>query len=314
MRKKTTVLLSLFACVIFVATYGGVSAKTVGFSQIGSESAWRTAETESIKATAAKHDMTLIFSDAQGKQENQIKALRSFIASKVDGVILAPIVETGWEPVLRELKKAGIPIVLVDRGIKVSDPSLYATLISSDFVFEGQEAAKWLVRKTGGKANIAELQGIPGAAPTIGRKNGFEEILKKYPNMKIIKSQTGNFNRADGKQVMEAFLKADDGNINAVFAHNDAMALGAIQAIEAAGMKPGENIFVVSIDGMREAFDAMIAGKLNCTVECNPLLGPLVIPAIEKAMSGEKLTKWIRQNDGVFSKETASTSIGSRKY
>ncbi len=311
MRRKV-----IFVCVsVFPLLLGaGAPAKTVGFSQIGFENSWRTAETESIRAAAAERGIKLAFSDAQGKQENQIKAIRSFIAQKVDGIILAPIVETGWEPVLREVRKAKIPLVLVDRGIKVSDPSLYATLIASDFVFEGSEAAKWLAKKMNGKGTIVELQGIPGAAPAIDRKKGFEEILKKYPKMAIIKSQTGNFNRTDGKQVMEAFLKAEGRNINALFAHNDAMALGAIQAIEEAGMKPGIDILIVSIDGMKEAFEAMIAGKLNCTVECNPLLGQLVVNAIERAMAGEKLSKWIKQNDGVFPKETAVSAIGTRKY
>lgn len=289
-------------------------AGTIGFSQIGFESTWRTAETESIKSAAVDRGIKLLFSDAQGKQENQIKAIRSFVAQKVDGIILAPIVETGWEPVLREVRKARIPLVLVDRGIRVSDPSLYATLIASDFVFEGREAAKWLAKKMSGRGTIVELQGIPGAAPAIDRKKGFEEVLKKYPRMSVLRSQTGNFNRTDGKQVMEAFLKAEGRNINALFAHNDAMALGAISAIEEAGMKPGTDIIIVSIDGMKEAFEAMVAGRLNCTVECNPLLGPLVIGAMEKAIAGEKLPKWIKQVDGVFPKESAASMIGTRKY
>jgi simple sugar transport system substrate-binding protein len=300
--------------VLCCGVLGRLPAVTIGFSQIGSESDWRTAETESIKAAADSRGITLIFQDAHGKQENQINTIRAFISQKVDGIILAPLVETGWEPVLREVKKARIPLILVDRGIRVSDPSLYATLIASDFEFEGSEAAKWLARKLNGKGNIAELQGIPGAAPAIGRKKGFESVLKKYPHLQIVKSQTGNFNQADGKQVMDAFLHTRGSGINAVFAHNDAMGLGAIQAIEEAGMKPGVDIIIVSIDGEKKAFDAMQTGKLNCTVECNPLLGPLVFSAFDKVFAGEKLPKWIKQTDGVFPMESAAAVMGTRKY
>jgi ABC-type sugar transport system substrate-binding protein len=313
MKIKRVLVLALILVAIFSVDAFAKKLK-IGFSQIGAESSWRTAETDSVKAAAKELDIDLKFSDAQGKQENQIKAIRSFIAQKVDGIILAPVVETGWEPVLREAKKAKIPVVLVDRGIKVSDPSLYTTMIASDFIFEGQEAAKWLTKKMNGKANIVELQGTPGASAATDRKKGFEEILEKNPGMKLIKSQTGNFNRADGKQVMEAFLKAEGKNINAVYAHNDDMALGAIQAIEEAGMKPGVDIIIISIDGVRDAFQAMVDGKLNCTVECNPLLGPLAFQAIKDSIAGKKLDKWIKQIDGVFPMETAKDVIGSRKY
>jgi ABC-type sugar transport system substrate-binding protein len=183
------------------------SKKTVGFSQIGAESAWRTANTQSIKDEAQKRGINLQFSDAQQKQENQIKALRSFIAQNVDVIAFSPVVETGWEPVMQEIKQAGIPVILTDRAVDVSDPSLYVTFIGSDFVEEGRRAAKWLAEKTGGKAQIAELVGTPGSAPAVDRKKGFEEVLAKYPDMKIIKSQSGDFTRAKGKEVMESFLK-----------------------------------------------------------------------------------------------------------
>jgi simple sugar transport system substrate-binding protein len=287
---------------------------TVGFSQIGAESAWRTAETESMRSEAAKRGVNLKFSDAQQKQENQIKAIRAFIAQKVDAIILAPVVETGWEPVLREARKAGIPVVLVDRGVKVSDESLYATLIASDFVEEGRLAARWLAEKLSGQGNIVELQGTPGSAPALDRKKGFEEVLAEHPGLKIIKSQSGDFTRAKGKEVMEAFLKAEGKNIQAVYAHNDDMALGAIQAIEAAGLAPGKDILLVSIDGVRAAFEAMIAGKLNCTVECNPLLGPPAFDAVEKIVAGQTLPKWIKVTDQVFDQSVAPDVIESRKY
>ncbi len=286
----------------------------VGFSQIGAESAWRTAETESIRSEAKKRGVNLRFSDAQQKQENQIKALRAFLAQNVDAIILAPVVETGWEPVLKEIKRAKIPVVLVDRGINVSDQSLYATLIASDFVEEGRMAAAWLGRKLGGKGNIVELQGTPGAAPAIDRKKGFEEGLKALPGMKIIKSQTGEFTRSKGKEVMEAFLKAEGKNINAVYAHNDDMALGAIQAIEEAGLKPGTDIILVSIDGVKAAFEAMVAGKLNCTVECNPLLGPAAFDAVEAIKFGKEVPKKTVVKDEVFDQSVAKDVIASRQY
>ncbi|MBI1839779.1 MAG: ABC transporter substrate-binding protein [Verrucomicrobia bacterium] len=287
---------------------------TIGFSQVGAESAWRTAETESIKSEGAKRGVTLKFSDAQGRQENQIKALRSFIAQKVDAIILAPVVETGWEPVLRDAKRAKIPVVLVDRGVKVSDESLFATLIASDFIAEGRMAAEWLAKKAGGKARIVELQGTPGAAPAIDRKKGFEAGLASEPGMRIIASQSGDFRRANGKEVMEALIKKHGSEITAVYAHNDDMAIGAIQAIEESGRKPGSDVIVLSIDGVRGAFEAMVAGKLNCTVECNPLLGPLAFDAAEKAVSGAALPKKTIVPDRVFDQSTAKSVIASRQY
>jgi ABC-type sugar transport system substrate-binding protein len=286
----------------------------VGFSQIGAESDWRAAETQSIKSEAEKRGVDLRFSDAQQKQENQIKAIRAFIAQKVDAIILAPVVETGWEPALREAQDAQIPVILVDRGVKVTDDSLYTTLIASDFVEEGRMAAEWLAKKMNGKANIVELQGTPGAAPAIDRKKGFEEVIAKYPGMKITKSQSGDFTRAGGKQVMEAFLKSEGKKIQALYGHNDDMALGAIQAIEEAGMKPGVDVIVVSIDGVRGAFEAMIAGKLNCTVECNPLLGPMAFDAVEKVLAGETLPKWTVVKDQAFDQSVAKDVIRTRKY
>ncbi|HXJ60509.1 MAG TPA: ABC transporter substrate-binding protein [Verrucomicrobiae bacterium] len=304
----------LISLLIAGALQASAAELVVGFSQMGSESAWRTAETESIRSEAAKRGIKLQFSDAQDRQENQIKALRSFIAQRVDAIILAPKVETGWEPVLREVKRAKIPVVLVDRGIKVRDESLYATLIASDFVAEGRLAAEWLAGKMQGKGNIVELQGTPGAAPALDRKRGFQEGLVKFPDLKIIKSQSGDFTRSKGKEVMEAFLKAEGKNIQAVYAHNDDMALGAIQAIEEAGIKPGTELVVVSIDGVKAAFEAMLAGKLNCTVECNPLLGPAAFDAVLALQAGKTLPKKTIVPDRVFEQSVAKDVIGSRKY
>jgi galactofuranose transport system substrate-binding protein len=287
----------------------------VAFSQIGAESGWRTANTDSIKVEAAKRGITLKFADAQQKQENQIKALRSFISQGVNVIAFSPVVETGWGPVLKEIKAAKIPVILTDRAVDVSDPSLYVTFIGSDFVEEGRRAGSWVVKATGGKANVAELQGTAGSAPAIDRKKGFEEVISKNPGIKIIKSQSGDFTRAKGKEVMEAFLKSPDGkSIDVLFAHNDDMALGAIQAMEEAGVKPGTQIKIVSIDGVRDAFKAMVDGKLNCTVECNPLLGPQLFDAVEAVQAGKQLPKRIVVEESVYEQQQAADVIKDRKY
>jgi simple sugar transport system substrate-binding protein len=307
--------LSLPSCEKKANTSDSKGALTVGFSQIGAESGWRTANTESIKAEAEKRGIKLQFADAQQKQENQIKALRNFISQGVDVIAFSPVVETGWEPVLREIKGAKIPVILTDRAVDVSDDSLFVTFIGSDFVEEGRRAGNWVVKATGGKGNIVELQGTPGSAPAIDRKKGFEEVLAKNPDLKIVKSQSGNFTRAQGKEVMEAFLKSPEAkSINVLFAHNDDMALGAIQAMEEAGVKPGTDILVISIDGVRAAFDAMVAGKLNCTVECNPLLGPQLFDAVEAVKAGKKLPKRIVMDEKVYEQKDAAAVINDRKY
>jgi ABC-type sugar transport system substrate-binding protein len=310
---------------LLVACSGGGSGSAeskgdtivLGFSQIGAESEWRTANTTSIQSAAAEAGITLRFSDAQQKQENQIKALRSFIAQRVDVIAFSPVVETGWETVLREAKAAKIPVILTDRAVDVSDETLYLSLIGSDFVEEGRKAGRWLLENTKdvqGDINIVELQGTVGSAPANDRKKGFGEIIAADPRYKIIRSQTGDFTRAKGKEVMEAFLKAEGKKINVLFAHNDDMAIGAIQAIEEAGLKPGSDITIISIDGVKGAFEAMIAGKLNVTVECSPLLGPQLMAAVKDVVAGKQIPRRIVTEESVFPKETAAQVLPTRKY
>ncbi len=317
--------LAAVSCLAFTALFSaapllGADAKKpskIGFAQVGAESAWRTANTTSMRGEAEKRGIDLKFSDAQQKQENQIKALRAFIAQKVDAIILAPVVSTGFEPVLQEAKRANIPVILSDRTVQVSDPSLYVAFIGSDFVEEGRMAGKWLADKLGGKGNIVELQGTTGAAPALDRKKGFEEAISGQSGLKIVMSQTGEFTRAKGKEVMQAFIKAAQGQntkIDAVFAHNDDMALGAIQAMEEAGLKPGTDPIVVSIDGVKAAFEAMVAGKLNCSVECNPLIGPVVFDNVEKVIAGQPVEKRITMKDELFDQSTAKAALPSRLY
>lgn len=288
---------------------------TLGFAQVGAESDWRKANTESIKAEAEKRGHELKFSDAQQKQENQIKAIRSFIAQGVDVIAFAPVVETGWDAVLAEAKAANIPVILSDRTINTQDETLYTAFVGSDFREEGRRAGKWLAEKTNGEASILELQGTPGSAPANERKAGFAEAIADFPNMKIVKSQTGEFTRAMGKEVMEAFLKTPEGQgATALYAHNDDMAIGAIQAIEAAGKKPGQDIVIVSVDGVKDAFLAIQEGKLNCTVECNPLLGPPIFDLAEKLVAGEQVPKITYSEEGVFDESNYADVINDRKY
>lgn len=290
----------------------------LGFSQVGAESEWRTANTESIKSAAKDAGIELKFSDAQQKQENQIKAIRAFIAQKVDVIAFSPVVESGWDNVLREAKAAKIPVVLTDRSVNSKDTSLYVTFMGSDFVEEGRKAGRWLVEKmkdSKGEVRIVELQGTVGSAPAIDRKKGFEEIIKADPKFKIVRSQTGDFTRAKGKEVMEAFLKAEGKNgINVLYAHNDDMAIGAIQAIEEAGLKPAKDITIISIDGVKGAFEAMMAGKLNVSVECSPLLGPQLMTAVKDILAGKPVPKRIVTEESIFPMETAAAEFPKRKY
>jgi len=289
----------------------------LGFAQVGAESEWRTANTQSIKSSAQEAGIDLKFSDAQQKQENQIKAIRSYIAQKVDVIAFSPIVETDWDTVLVEAKNAKIPVVLTDRAISSKDDTLYVTFIGSDFTEEGRKAGRWLVEKEKGNAgpiNIVELQGTVGSAPAIDRKKGFEEIIKSDPKFKIIRSQTGDFTRAKGKEVMEAFLKAEGKKINVLYAHNDDMAIGAIQAIEEAGMKPGKDIIIISVDGVKGAFEAMMAGKLNVSVECSPLLGPQLMSVVKDIKAGKSVPKRIVTQEGIFPMEVAAKEFPNRKY
>ena len=320
---KILVMLVGVTLVFSLSAFGAAKKKiVVGFSQIGSESEWRNADTISVQNSFNEDpDMTLIYSDAQQKQENQIKAIRSFIARRVDVILLTALVETGYGPVLKEAKTAKIPVIMIDRDVAKEDRDLRLTIMGSDFTKEGEKAALWLgdyLKKIGmddgtKPINIVELQGTTGSAPAIDRKTGFASIMAKHPNWKITRSQTGNFTRAEGKAVMEAFLKADK-TIQVLYAHNDDMALGAIQAIKEAGLKPGKDIIIVSVDGVKGAFQAIIAGELNCTVECSPLLGPQAVQAVHDLMDGKKLPARIWTIEGVFDATNAAAALPSRQY
>ena len=288
----------------------------VGFAQIGQESGWRDAETNDIQWYAARNldTLELVFADAQQKQENQIKAIRNFIEMGVDVIAFPPVVETGWKAVLTECQEAGIPVILVDRGVDASCEDLYATKIASDFIWEAEQGAQMMADLLGGKGKVVELEGTVGASAANDRKKGFDDyIAANDPDIEIIASQTGDFTRAMGKEVMESFLKTYD-DIDGVWCHNDDMALGAIEAIKEAGLKPGEDIKIIGCDGVKGAFEAMVAGEMNGTVECNPCLAEQIFDTAAKLKAGESVEKWIKSNDGVYTADMAADVIDSRAY
>ena len=340
MKKIISLVLAAAMMLVVVGCGGGDQAKkdgsgsgakgdkqiTMGFSQIGAESEWRTANTESIKQAAKDAGVNLQFSDAQQKQENQIKAIRSFIAQGVDIIAFVPIVETGWDTVLKEAKDAKIPVIVVDRDVKVSDDSLYVAKIGTDSVAEGKKVFQWIDEymaknnkkpRSGDTVNIVELEGTVGSSVAIRRQEGFKDAMAASQNAgkyNLLASQTGEFTRQKGQEVMESFLKSDRDKIDILFAQNDDMALGAIQAIEAAGLKPGKDITIISIDGVKGIFQAMIEGKSNCTVECNPLQGPLLMETAKKILNGEKVEKLVYVDEGIFPADVAEKTLPERKY
>ncbi len=331
--KTSRALLSLIATLLLLGTLGCQPAQTatpttafpaasaqktytdviIGYAQLGAESEWRAANTTSIKETAENLGIELHFFDAQQNQDKQIESVRKLIVQKVDLIGISPIVETGWSEVFQEAKNAGIPIILVDRRAAVQE-DLNVSYLGSDFLEEGRNAARVMADLTGGKAKIVELVGTINSAPANDRYQGFREILAAYPEMEIIGSETGDFTRARGREVMEKFLNEHGSEITAVYAHNDDMALGAITAIEEHGLKPGIDIKIISVDAARSAFEAMIAGKLNAAIECNPLLGPQFFELALKVINGESVPKWVPSQEGIFFPFDAAEILSTRKY
>jgi simple sugar transport system substrate-binding protein len=288
----------------------------MGFAQVGAESGWRTANTKSVQDSAKKAGVDLKFSDAQQKQENQIKAIRSYIQQKVDVIAFSPVVESGWDTVLKEAKNAKIPVILTDRAVDSSDKTLYKTFLGSDFVEEGKKAGDWLVKESKSATdtvNIVEIQGTTGSAPANDRKEGFAEAIKADPKLKIVASQSGDFTRSGGKQVMEAFLK-NNADIDVVFAHNDDEGLGAIEAIEAAGKVPGKDIKIITIDAVKDGMTALSNGKINYIVECSPMLGDQLMDLAKKVIAGESVPERVVTEETTFTQEQAKQVLASRPY
>jgi galactofuranose transport system substrate-binding protein len=294
----------------------GGGAITLGFSQVGAESGWRTANTKSVQDSAKAAGIDLKFSDAQQKQENQITAIRSFIQQKVKVIAFSPVVESGWDTVLKEAKTANIPVILTDRSVDSADKTLYKSFLGSDFVAEGKKAGEWLVKDSAaatGDVNVVELQGSTGSAPANDRKKGFADAIAGTSKIKVVASQTGEFTRAKGKEVMEAFLKSQS-KIDVLYAHNDDMALGAIEAIEAAGKKPGTDIKIISVDAVKDGMTALANGKINHIVECNPLLGPQLMDLVKKVVAGEEVPARIETKETEFDQAAAKEALPKREY
>jgi galactofuranose transport system substrate-binding protein len=285
---------AVLAAATFLAGVAG--AQTIGFSQVGSEGDWRPAFSANMQETAKDYGIDLRFANAQGRQEEQLRAVRAFIAQGVDAIIIAPVVVTGWDQVLREAKEAEIPVFLVDRDVDVEDKSLYVTRISADFNLEGKLAGAWLASASKGTCKIVELQGTTGSAPAIERKRGFEAVIDAFPAMEIVATQSGDFTTEGGKRVMEAFIKAHNNldGICASFAHNDNMQLGAIQAMKEAGLAPGRDVQMVSVDYVPAIKDALASGEANASVELRSAVGDFIYPVILDYLEEPKeLDKWI---------------------
>ena len=285
------------------ADAGSEDSITLGFAQVGSESEWRTANTDNIKAAAEAAGVTLQFSDAQQKQENQIKAIRSFIAYQVDVIAFAPIVEQGWDTVLQEARDAGIPVLLTDRFIVTDDPSLYVGYVGADFLAEGRRAGKFLVEKADREGlddlKIVELSGTLSSTPMQQRSSGFREMIEGDERFHILETVSGDFLRSKGKECMQALL-ARHAEIDVLFSHNDSMTLGAIEAIEEAGLRPGEDIIIITVDGEQAAIDLLQEGKINCVVECTPMLGDIIMDLTKKLAAGEDIPRVTHPQEDVF--------------
>ncbi|GAA2230809.1 ABC transporter substrate-binding protein [Herbiconiux moechotypicola] len=293
-----------------------VDELVVGFAQVGAESGWRTANTTDIQAAFKDAGIELKFSDAQQKQENQIKAIRSYIQQGVDVIAFSPVVETGWDAVLNEAKAAGIPVVLTDRAVDSQDDSLYVSFLGSDFVEEGKKAGDWVVEEykdSTDPVKIIQLEGTTGAAPAIDRAEGFADVIAADDKFEVVASQTGDFTRAGGKQVTEALLKSNP-DVDLIYAHNDDMALGAIEAIEAAGLTPGVDIKIVSVDAVKDGMQALADGKINFIVECSPLLGKQLVQIVEQINNGETPEKRIITEETTFDQEQAVAALPDRQY
>jgi len=286
-------LVALVLCLMMMAAFtASASALTVAFSQIGQESDWRTANTDDLCKAIEAEGWTLVYDDAQQKQENQIKALRNFISQGVDYILFTGVVTTGWDEVLKEVNEAEIPLILVDRMPDCADEIEYAAAFGGDFTEEGRRMGFWAgnyfksIGRGEEEINAVILEGTTGATAATERTNGILEALQNFPNIKVIASQTGNFTRAEGQPVMEAWLKAYP-DIDLVLAENDDMGLGAVAAIKAAGKVPGKDIIVVGCDAVKVAFEAIVAGEMNATIECTPLYSRFVVDCIKRLEAGE---------------------------
>ena len=331
MRKRNRTLLPVLAgvCILLSLTLAGCGSQAkdsgaagsglvVGFSQLGSESAWRLGNTVSMERAAEEHGISLVVDNGMQKQENQIAAIRSFIAYQVDVIVFAPIVEDGWTNVLQEAKEAEIPVIMMDRVINVKDSDLYTAYIGPDHYQEGVNAAKFLQKKAEDMdqetIRIVEMSGTEGSSPMISRYKGFHDLIDRDERFEVLETISGDFLRSKGKECMETFLRKYPDQIDVLYSHNDAMTLGAIEVMEAAGIRPGEDIVIISVDAEQAAVDLLKEGKINCEVECSPMLGDEVMDLAEKIVSGQEYPRVSRPEESCFTEYDDLSGIGERGY
>ena len=311
MRRKICLLLSLLLCLLLFgcAKEPAPEAKqpsvVVGFSQLGAESSWRIANTESMEKAAKEAGFGLMMENANQKQEKQIDAIRSFIAYQVDVIVFSPIVENGWDNVLNEAKKAGIPVILMDRMIETPDESLYASYVGADFYAEGKKAGEYLIRKADALGldhlNIAEICGTKDSTPMRDRKAGFMDAIAGDSRFTVIASVDGDFLRSKGEEcALDLLNRFGKDGIDVIYSHNDSMTLGVLDILEQKGIQPGKDILLITVDGEKEAVDALKNGKINCVVQCTPKLGPAVMALVKSLTSGQKVSKVTHPEEGVF--------------
>ena len=317
-RSRATLLLAAFLALALLLPLGGCAPRSapedtagdggedtvlLGFSQLGRESAWRMGNSRDIQEAAERAGVQLMYDNAQQEQENQIKAIRSFIAYQVDVIAFAPIVEQGWDTVLTEARDAGIPVLLTDRFIVTEDPSLYVGYVGADFLAEGRKAGAFLVEKADREGledlKIGELSGTLSSTPMQQRSSGFREMIAGDARFEILETVSGDFLRSKGKECMIALLERHE-RIDVLFSHNDSMTLGAIEAIEEAGLRPGEDIIIITVDGEQAAIDLLQEGKINCVVECTPMLGDIIMDLTKKLAAGEEIPRVTHPEEDVF--------------
>ncbi len=321
--RKRIVLCVLFAALLLTGCgkskeEPGNAKLVLGFSQIGSESAWRIGNTKDIEEQAEAYGIGLMLENANQKQENQIAAIRRFIAYQVDVIAFSPVVEEGWDNVLKEAKDAGIPVILVDRDINTEQEGLTTCLIGADFYKEGVMAAEYLIRKADRlgleQVNIVEITGTENSTPMRQRQAGFMDTIAADSRMCVLESIDGDFLKSRGEECMRYYLEKYGDTIDVVFSHNDEMTIGALPEIENAGLAPGKDIIIISIDGGQEAINVLKEGKINCVVECTPKLGRELMETALKLKNGEQVETVIHPKEQVFSDEIDVSQIGPRGY
>jgi ribose transport system substrate-binding protein len=320
-RKPFTVLVIAIVCMMLFAgascakkgsrDSGGTGKFKVGFSQMEENNPWRIAETNSLREEARKRGekFELVVTNAQGQTSKQVSDVEDLIAQRVDAILLAPREFEGLGSALQRAREAKIPVFLIDREAAGTPGQDFVAFLGSNFVEQGKRAGDWLVKQTKGKAGIVELTGTAGASVARDRSQGFKQAIQNSPDMKILASQTGNFSRAEGQKVMENIIQAHGKEITAVYAHNDEMALGAIQALKAAGMNPGKDVLIVSVDGEKAALEAIMRGEMNVTVESNPRFGPLAFDTLEKYLRKETIPPKIILEDRFFDSTNAAQFV-----